>query len=128
MFVDYDAQPPVFQLMPRAQEATPLVAVSSVSCKGDLSPSDKGLIAVGSVLGALIAGLLAYVLYRFWVLAKARIQSSPNPPTTSPPGNEGGTTPHMGGVTGIPQTLSPLGSPLVPATQPGVNLEATALT
>lgn len=65
VFVDYEANPPIFKLAPLTSGPTAPAAVSSASCSTGLSVEDKGLIAMGSVLGAIIAGGLLFALYRY---------------------------------------------------------------
>ncbi|KAL2136888.1 hypothetical protein VTI74DRAFT_614 [Chaetomium olivicolor] len=83
LYVDYDAG--IFRLAPQALEVTTPVPVSSASCATILSPSDKGLIGVGSVVGALLLCLLAYATYRFR-RSKATSKESLGP--ANEPGNE----------------------------------------
>ncbi|KAK3900292.1 hypothetical protein C8A05DRAFT_36076 [Staphylotrichum tortipilum] len=72
LFVDYDATPPIFRLTPRGEGVVPTGAVSSAPCPAEgLRPADKGLIGVGSVLGALILGLVGYAVYRCYPWAGA---------------------------------------------------------
>jgi hypothetical protein len=87
LFVDEESG--TFKLAPQAPEVTTPVPVSSASCTTALSPSDKGLIAVGSVLGASIIGLIVYALYRrFWPRTTAgTVQQEETPP--SPPPDDG---------------------------------------
>jgi hypothetical protein len=84
LFVDYDAQPPVFRLTARSPNALAPVAVSSASCRGGLSAEDKGLIGLGSALGALILGLLAYVLYRRRQATPAKTEDAQTGPNKDP--------------------------------------------
>ena len=108
LFVDYEAQPPIFRLTPRGEGVTPTGAVSSASCPAeDLRPADKGLIGVGSVLGALILALAGYVVYRYcpWVICcwsrAGKGEQGEAKPTPKPVGTQTkpdtSQTPHDGG-------------------------------
>lgn len=71
LFVDYDHKPAIFRLTPQpveeVEETTSFI-VSSAACPATsgLSPTEKGLIGVGSVLGALVLALVVYLLRRFY--------------------------------------------------------------
>ncbi len=113
LFVDYDAQPPVFRLTPRDSTVPAVVAVSSASCPGGLTPEKKGLISLGAVLGALVIGLLVYALYRrhkkktgdskVTITLQGPLPPRPAPSTLAPPGDN----PNGPSVTGGNATISP---------------------
>ncbi|KAK4031426.1 hypothetical protein C8A01DRAFT_21342 [Parachaetomium inaequale] len=91
LFVDYEAKTPNFRLTPLPPGLTATAAVSSASCSTGLSASDKGLIGVGSVLGAIILGGLLYGLYRYcWGPGAKSSKKKPKPKQSDPPSDEGG--------------------------------------
>ncbi|KAJ4291301.1 hypothetical protein N0V88_006305 [Collariella sp. IMI 366227] len=68
LFVDYDQEPAIFRLTSQPVEETTSFVVSSALCPANtgLSPTEKGLIGVGSVLGALVLALVIYLLRRLY--------------------------------------------------------------
>jgi hypothetical protein len=85
VYLFVDEQCGIFKLAPQAPEVTTPVPVSSAACTSALSPSDKGLIAVGSVLGALIVALAAYAVFRRFRPA-GTVQTEENTPSPNTPG------------------------------------------
>ncbi|KAK4176682.1 hypothetical protein QBC36DRAFT_238415 [Triangularia setosa] len=64
LFVDYDAGK--FYMAPLNSEASAILPVSTGSCaSAGLTAAEKGLIALGTVLGVLVLGALAYAIYRW---------------------------------------------------------------
>lgn len=67
-----------FRLYPQLFDVTTPIPVSSGPCSSSLTATDKGLIAVGTVLGVLIVALIAFAFYRYCWVARA-----PRPPSSS---------------------------------------------
>ncbi len=97
-----------------------------------MRPADKGLIGVGSVLGALILGLLGFAVYRYFPRASAgKGKGCKNSPPPELADDEGQQPPNqapqvvkgdgLGGAEGTTGTSVVKEEPVAPPKKPKVN-------
>ncbi|GAB1314687.1 hypothetical protein MFIFM68171_04897 [Madurella fahalii] len=101
LFVDYESGN--FYLAPQAPGVTTSRPISSTTCTTGLSPTDKGLITVGSVLGVILVVSIGYAMYRYCcapLLVREKRSSPVSAPATDqhttqkagPPGHDAQST------------------------------------
>jgi len=95
LFVDQEAGR--FSLSKQSLGSSTLLPKSSAECPPPpaLSKTDKGLIAVGVVLGVLVFGLIAYGIFKWLMKGPARLNETDLGRDTSRPDMEG---PHVPGT------------------------------
>ncbi|KAK4652735.1 hypothetical protein QC762_500605 [Podospora pseudocomata] len=86
LFVDYDAGK--FYMAPLNSEAGAVLPVATGTCpSGGLTATEKGLIALGAVLGALVLAILAWAIYRWRRRRNPRINGTEAQAMDHAPGN-----------------------------------------